>query len=46
MQESFSTTGDVLPSGRVKYIHSVGVVAQIKFVAQAGQKYSGVFKGA
>lgn len=48
MKTSFSTTGDEFPAGRVKYIHSVGNVGKVEFVAtEAGKsKYSGVFKGA
>lgn len=31
--------------GRTKYIHSVGVVAQIEWVAEPNQPYTGLFRG-
>lgn len=47
MNPTFTHVGDTLPDGRVKYIHSVGVVAKVAFTPEAGQNaYSGVFEGA
>ncbi|EAR87007.1 peroxidase, putative (macronuclear) [Tetrahymena thermophila SB210] len=48
--ESMSVTidykSDSLPEGRKKLIHSVGVVGQVKFVAEPDTPYTGLFKGA
>lgn len=46
MKDSFTTTGDEFPAGRVKYIHSVGNVGLVKFNAVKDSKYTGIFKGA
>ena len=46
MEPTYDTKGDVLPSGilgtREKYIHSVGAVGKVKFVA-SDPKFSGIF---
>ena len=44
---SFTSTADVFPAppSRIKYVHAVGVVAPIKWIATpAASKYSGIFK--
>ena len=51
MDPSFDTKGDAMPDGRIygtrtKYIHSVGAVGKVKFIAEKDTPYSGVFKGA
>jgi len=45
MKPTFEETGDVLPEGRIKYIHGVGLVAKVKFVPNSKNPYSGVLKG-
>ncbi len=47
MDPTFSHVGDTLPDGRVKYIHSVGVVAKVAFLPEQGSTdYTGIFEGA
>jgi hypothetical protein len=46
MNPSFDFVSDVLPEGRKKYIHSVGVVAKASFISEEGNPYSGAFAGA
>ena len=46
MQPTFDFVSDVLPEGRKKYIHSVGVVAKASFVPEAGNPYTGALAGA
>jgi hypothetical protein len=51
MEPSFSGKGDAMPAGslygtRTKYIHSVGAVGKVKFVAKSTSPYTGIFKGA
>ncbi len=46
MDPTFTTFEDVLPSGRKKLIHSVGVVAGIEFKSSGTHPYTGLFKGA
>jgi hypothetical protein len=49
MKTSFDQAGDAMPHGmfgtRTKYIHSVGTVGKVKFIAAKDSKYSGVFAG-
>merc|ERR1719329_557431 len=45
MDKSFDTAGDVMPSGRAKFIHAVGATGKVKFVHKGG-KYTGIFQGA
>ena len=45
MEKSFDTASDVMPSGRAKFIHSVGATCKVKFVHKGG-KYTGIFQGA
>lgn len=50
MDPTFDTPGDAMKPGwfgsvRTKYIHSVGVVGKVKFVAKPNP-YTGIFKGA
>ena len=44
MKPTFDYYSDSMPSGRNKYIHSVGRVAKVKFIPSS-TKYSGIFKG-
>lgn len=44
MITSFTHDKDTFPSGRNKYIHSVGTVGQFEIVSTS-TKYSGIFKG-
>uniref|UniRef100_A0A7S3MTX1 Uncharacterized protein n=1 Tax=Strombidium inclinatum TaxID=197538 RepID=A0A7S3MTX1_9SPIT len=51
MDPTFDSKGDAMPKGKVygtrtKYIHSVGAVGKVKFVAEPDSPYSGVFQGA
>jgi hypothetical protein len=46
METSLAFESDELPNGRIKYIHSVGTVAQVKFVSSGDHEYTGIFKGA
>lgn len=46
LDPTFSTKGDAMPSGRGKFIHTVGVVGKVNFVPAAGSPYTGLFKGA
>ena len=51
MEPSFSGKGDAMPAGaiygtRTKYIHSVGAVGKVRFVAESSSPYTGIFKGA
>lgn len=39
-------TGDVAPAGYQKAMHPHGVMAKVKFVATAGNPYTGLFQGA
>lgn len=43
---TFTNFADVMPSHRVKYIHSIGATAGVKFEAVKGHKYTGLFQGA
>lgn len=45
MTPTFDHRADTLPDGRVKYIHSVGVVGQVQLIPEPNQPYSGVFSG-
>ena len=50
MEPTFTGKGDAMPPGQLygnrrKYIHSVGTVGKVKFVAKSNQ-YSGIFNGA
>jgi hypothetical protein len=45
MFPTFDHREDTLPDGRVKYIHSVGVVGQVQLVPEPNQPYTGVFQG-
>jgi len=44
---SFTNESDIFPDGRQKLIHTQGVIAKAKWVkdGQAGDKYTGIFKG-
>jgi len=46
VKTSFDDNMDVMVPNRVKYIHSVGLVAKVKFVPVFGHQYTGVFQGA
>eukprot|EP01006_Ploeotia_vitrea_P036087 TRINITY_DN65969_c0_g1_i1.p1 TRINITY_DN65969_c0_g1~~TRINITY_DN65969_c0_g1_i1.p1 ORF type:complete len:124 (+),score=2.30 TRINITY_DN65969_c0_g1_i1:235-606(+) len=47
MSVTVDRTEDYMPKGRTKWIHTLGTVAQVKWVAtDAGKKYDGLFKGA
>jgi len=50
MPTSFDTIADDMPkqflSYRKKLIHSVGAIAQAKFISYTGHNYTGLFKGA
>lgn len=41
---TFDVDSDIIPEGRKKLIHSVGVVAQAEFVVDPSNPYSGLFK--
>eukprot|EP00356_Strombidium_inclinatum_P006981 CAMPEP_0170509566 /NCGR_PEP_ID=MMETSP0208-20121228/65284_1 /TAXON_ID=197538 /ORGANISM="Strombidium inclinatum, Strain S3" /LENGTH=416 /DNA_ID=CAMNT_0010792937 /DNA_START=131 /DNA_END=1382 /DNA_ORIENTATION=+ len=50
MGPSFGTNGDAMPKGkmfgtRTKYIHSVGAVGKVKFVAEPDTPFTGLFQG-
>lgn len=50
MEPTFQSPGDAMPPGKLygnrrKYIHSVGAVGKVKYVAKSN-KYTGIFKGA
>jgi len=44
MKDTFDYASDVLPEGRKKYIHTVGVTGKVEFIASENP-YSGLFKG-
>ena len=44
MKSTFDVDSDIIPEGRKKLIHSVGVVAQAEFVVDPSNPYSGLFK--
>jgi hypothetical protein len=46
MGVTFDQDTDVLPSGRLKFIHAIGSVAQAEFIAVKKTPYSGIFEGA
>lgn len=51
MEPTFSTKGDCMPPGnfyglRGKLIHSIGVVGKVKFHAEPGSPFTGIFRGA
>ena len=46
MGPTFEAPGDEMPSGRTKYIHSVGVTGKVRFVKKGDTDYSGIFQGA
>ena len=46
MCPTFLTPGDAMPPGRIKFIHSVGVVGRVEWRDIGGHPYTGVFKGA
>lgn len=45
MNVSFQLADDFFPTDRTKLIHSVGVIAGIKFVPEPTSKYTGIFQG-
>ena len=50
MDPVFDTVGDAMSKKlfrhRKKFIHSVGPVAKVKFIAESGSSYDGIFQGA
>jgi len=43
MKVTTDTVADEMPEGRFKYIHTVGNVGSVKFVAVENTPYTGVF---
>lgn len=43
---TFTNFADVMPANRIKYIHSIGSTAGVKFESVKGHKYTGLFQGA
>ena len=43
MGPTFEFPGDEMPSGRTKYIHSVGVTGKVRFIKKGDTDYTGIF---
>jgi len=46
LKPTFEAKGDILPEGRKKLIHTVGSIAQAKWISTGNHPYIGVFQGA